>query len=125
MIAVLSGALVVGLGAVGSHALGPFLEASGRTDTYQTAIRYHIFHTLAMMCLGILGLQIRSKGIIIGAYLMLAGMIMFSGSLYLLSLTGRIWLAYLTPAGGITLIVSWLFVFYGLLHVRWDINTPE
>jgi uncharacterized membrane protein YgdD (TMEM256/DUF423 family) len=123
MVAAISGALVVGLGAIGSHALEETLAASGRTGTYQTAIRYHSFHTLAILFSGLLSMHVRSRHITSGIYLMFAGMVLFSGSLYLLSLWNKFWLVYITPAGGILLILSWIMLFAGIYKARWDVKS--
>ncbi|MBR9998044.1 MAG: DUF423 domain-containing protein [Cyclobacteriaceae bacterium] len=123
--AAISGALVVGLGAVGSHVLGDLLISNERTDTYLTAIRYHSFHTIALLCFGILSRLIHSEFITRGIYLMIAGMVLFSGSLYLLSLYDKIWFAYITPVGGILLILSWMTLFYGIYQGKWTVNNRE
>ena len=125
MIATISGALVVGLGAIGSHALEETLAATGREDTYQTAIRYHAIHTLAILFFSLLSLFIRSRHVFTGIYLMLSGMILFSGSLYFLSLLDKSWLAYITPAGGILLILSWIVLFFSIYKAEWDISIRE
>jgi uncharacterized membrane protein YgdD (TMEM256/DUF423 family) len=122
MFAAISGALVVGLGAIGSHALEETLAASGLTGTYQTAIRYHSFHTLAILFAGLLSLFARSRYILTSIYLMFAGMVLFSGSLYLLCLWNKFWLVYITPAGGILLILSWIMLFFGIYQAEWDVK---
>jgi len=124
LIAMISGALVVALGAVGSHALKDILLLNNRLETYETAIRYHAFHTIALFCIGILIRMIRSDQLIYGAYCMLAGMVLFSGSLYGLSLSNRLFLAYITPVGGILLLTSWLILFYGIYKGEWIFMNP-
>jgi uncharacterized membrane protein YgdD (TMEM256/DUF423 family) len=125
LVAMISGALVVALGAVGSHVLHDLLLHNDRVDTYHTAIRYHAFHTVALFCIGILGRIIRSNQLALAAYCMLAGMILFSGSLYLLSLVDQLFLAYITPVGGILLIVSWLILFFAIYRGKWIIRNQE
>jgi uncharacterized membrane protein YgdD (TMEM256/DUF423 family) len=122
LVAMISGALVVALGAIGSHALQDILNHNNRVETYQTAVRYHAFHTIALLCIGILARLIRSHIIVYGTYCMLAGMVLFSGSLYLLGLTNHLYLAYITPVGGILLVVSWLFLFYAVYRGEWISN---
>jgi len=119
LIAAFSGALVVGLGAIGSHALESTLIANNRMETYETAIRYHSFHTVVLFCLGILQSLLFSRKLLAGAYIMILGMILFSGSLYLLSLSDIVFFAYITPMGGILLIISWLFVLAGIYRGKW------
>ena len=125
MIASISGALVVAMGAVGSHALEEILSANDRTDTYQTAIQYHAIHTLAILFFSLLSLFLRSRHLFTGIYLMLAGMVLFSGSLYFLSLLDKIWLAYITPFGGILLILSWIVLFFSIYKAKWEISMRE
>lgn len=124
LIAMISGALVVALGAIGSHALKDLLLLNNRVETYETAIRYHAFHTIALFCIGILIRLLRSNQLFYGAYCMLAGMVLFSGSLYGLSLSNHLYLAYITPLGGILLITSWLILFYGIYKGEWTFMNP-
>jgi uncharacterized membrane protein YgdD (TMEM256/DUF423 family) len=114
LIAAVSGMLVIGLGAVGSHALEGTLTANNRLETYETAVFYHSFHTIALFCIGILQLHFRSKNLMNGAYIMISGIILFSGSLYLLSLSDKEFFAYITPFGGVLFLLSWALVFYGI-----------
>ncbi len=119
LIATISGALVVALGAVGSHALRDILIENDRLETFQTAIRYHSFHTIALLGFGILSKLIPSRQLLYGVYAMLVGMVLFSGSLYLLSLYNQVYLAYITPFGGILLIASWLILFFAIYRGEW------
>lgn len=80
------GFLAVALGAFGAHALKPLLTASGRTDTFELAVRYHFYHTLAMLGVAILMNKFSISTLKISALLFLIGIILFSGSLYALCL---------------------------------------
>ena len=109
----LSGALAVGLGAFGAHSLEAILIQNGRLDTFQTAVNYHFYHTLALFGIGILAsLKLNWKGIAFSAWCMVLGILIFSGSLYVLSLTGITWLGAITPLGGLAFILGWSSIAY-------------
>ena len=103
-----NGFLVVALGAFGAHGLSARLSAE-MMATYQTAVQYHFYHSLALLGVALLCLQFpvatlpRASG-----YLFLAGIVLFSGSLYLLALTGVRWLGAVTPIGGLGFLAGWL-----------------
>ena len=104
----ISGALAVGLGAFGAHSLEALLIQNGRLDTFQTAVNYHFYHTLALLGIGILAkVKPDWKGISFAAWSMVLGILIFSGSLYVLSLTGITWLGAITPLGGLAFILGW------------------
>ena len=109
----LSGALAVGLGAFGAHSLEALLIQNGRLDTFQTAVNYHFYHTLALLGIGILAtIKPDWKGITFSAWCMVLGMLIFSGSLYLLSLSGISWLGAITPLGGLAFFLGWSSLAY-------------
>lgn len=115
-IAGISGAFVVGLGAFGAHGLEPILIQNGRLDTFETAVSYHFYHTLGLLGLGILALiQPEWKGLSLAAWGMFLGILIFSGSLYILSLSGITWLGAITPIGGVGFILGWLALAYAVL----------
>jgi uncharacterized membrane protein YgdD (TMEM256/DUF423 family) len=111
-IASLFGAFAVGIGAFGAHGLKDILAETGRLETFETAVKYHFYHSLALLMIGILYLfkpdwkQLKLAGI-----LMMIGILIFSGSLYILSLTGITWLGAITPLGGVAFILGWAFLF--------------
>ncbi|WP_345224926.1 DUF423 domain-containing protein [Hymenobacter koreensis] len=111
LIAAISGAVGVSLGAFGAHALRAHLEATGRLDTFETAVRYQFYHTLALLALGILYL-VRPDASSLGTigWLWTGGILIFSGSLYLLCFTGMRWLGAVTPIGGVLLIAGWVLL---------------
>lgn len=106
-IAAISGATGVALGAFGAHALKNILT-SEMMAVYQTAVQYQMIHALGLLATGILGKFIRSDALKWAGGAFIAGMILFSGSLYLLSLTGVRALGMVTPLGGVSFIIGWL-----------------
>jgi uncharacterized membrane protein YgdD (TMEM256/DUF423 family) len=109
----ISGALAVGLGAFGAHGLEAILVQNGRLDTFQTAVNYHFYHTLALLGIGILAsVKPQWKGFSFTAWCMILGILIFSGSLYVLSLTGITWLGAITPLGGLSFILGWSSLVY-------------
>ncbi len=114
IIAGILGALSVGIGAFGAHALQDTLTANGRLDTFETAVKYQFYHTLALLLLGILMLNFDQSYLNYAAYAFVAGTIIFSGSLYTLSLTNMTWLGAITPIGGLGFILGWVFLVLGV-----------
>ncbi|WNB18628.1 DUF423 domain-containing protein [Marivirga arenosa] len=110
----ISGAISVILGAFGAHALKDSLTASGRLDTYETAVKYQMYHSLALILLGMLMLQFQHKFLNYASYSFLIGMVIFSGSLYLLCATGITKLGAITPIGGLFLIAAWVLMAIGV-----------
>ncbi|MEO1049830.1 MAG: DUF423 domain-containing protein [Bacteroidota bacterium] len=107
-------ALAVGLGAFGAHGLESLLAANGRTATYETAVQYHFYHALALLIVAIVIKRHDHKFIRWTSYLFAAGIIIFSGSLYILSLTNITILGAITPIGGVCFILGWLFFVVGI-----------
>lgn len=107
----LLGAVGVALGAFGAHALRPLLPLQVMT-IYETAVRYHLFHALALLGCGILLAQFpeRAARLRLAAWGFTAGIVLFSGSLYLLALTGWRWLGAVTPVGGVLWLGAWTLV---------------
>lgn len=96
-------ALGVAAGAFGAHALRDLVPASDLA-VWDTAVRYQLFHALALLLLGLSGgVRLHFAGVFIAL-----GTVVFSGSLYLLVLTDTRWLGAITPIGGVLLIVGWL-----------------
>jgi len=101
-------AAAVALGAFGAHALKARL-APDMLVVYQTAVQYHGWHALGLLGIGVLMLQWPDTGALeIVAWLLIAGVSLFSGSLYVLALTGARWLGAVTPFGGAAFIAAWL-----------------
>ncbi len=103
------------LGAFGAHALKARLPEN-LLAAYQTGVQYHFYHALGLILIGLVILQLTaSTWLKTSGWLMLAGIVLFSGSLYLLSITQMRWLGAITPVGGIAFILAWLALFTGIL----------
>ena len=111
-------ALATVLGAFGAHALKAQL-APDRLQVYETGVRYHFFHALGLLAIGVL-LRTLDVGLLrYAATLILVGIILFSGSLYLLALAGWRGFALVTPFGGLALLLGWAFLlWHGLAKLR-------
>lgn len=102
-------ALAVAIGAFGAHGLQGRLDAYSM-GVYEKAVMYHFFHALGMLAVPLLvraGLLSESGGNWTG-WLLLAGIVLFSGSLYALAITGVRTLGAVTPFGGVSFIAAWL-----------------
>lgn len=108
------GAISVGIGAFGAHGLQDTLVANGRMETFETAVKYQFYHTLALLLLGILMLNIEQNYLSYAAYAFIGGTVVFSGSLYTLSLTNITWLGAITPIGGLGFILGWILLILGI-----------
>lgn len=107
-------ALAVAFGAFGAHVVEGILTP-GRFDVYQTAVQYHFYHSLGLLLIGSVGLRVPdSRWITWSAYAIITGILLFSGSLYLLTLTDTGWLGAVTPLGGAAFILGWLFFAVGI-----------
>ena len=106
-------ALAILFGAFGSHALKEKLSLE-ELEIYDIATRYLMFHALGIFGIGILGYQVPSQILIIPFLLMAFGILIFSGSLYLISLSGYKKLGMVTPIGGLALIISWIMLAYNI-----------
>ncbi|MEP1094304.1 MAG: DUF423 domain-containing protein [Cyclobacteriaceae bacterium] len=106
--AAISGASAVGLGAFGAHVLKSKLEAYGNLATYNTAVQYQFYHTLTLLIVGLLMTKYVNQWLAISSYFMMGGMIIFSGTLYILAVTNIKWLGAITPLGGLGLVMGWI-----------------
>ena len=113
IIAGVFGVLSVAIGAFGAHGLGATLTTNNRLDTFETAVKYQFYHTLALFLLGILMINMQSNYLNYAAISFILGMVIFSGSLYTLSLTNMTWLGAITPIGGLGFILGWIFLNFG------------
>ena len=78
---------------------------------FQTAVQYHFYHTLVLLVVAILLLRYPQQSVLIAsASLLIAGLLLFSGSLYLLALSGVRWLGAVTPLGGVAFLLAWLLL---------------
>ncbi len=111
----LLGTVAVMLGAFGSHAFKSVLESNQRVETFDTAVKYHFSHTLALILVAFLIDKYPNRLMEYSGIAMIAGILIFSGSLYILSLTGITKWGAVTPFGGLSLIIGWLLLFAGIL----------
>jgi uncharacterized membrane protein YgdD (TMEM256/DUF423 family) len=111
----LLGALAVAAGAFGAHALKGRLTAD-LASTYELAVRYQMYHALALLAVGILLTRFPGWTVQLAGWLFLAGTLIFSGTLYLLVLTGTRWLGAITPIGGTALLLGWLVLAWGIIQ---------
>ena len=112
-IGLLSGSLFALLsivfGAFGAHALKDHLSQYS-ASVYEKAVLYQMFHALGILLVTILGSQIDSVDFSSSIYFFIAGIVLFSGSLYILAITDIKWLGMITPIGGMLFIVGWFLV---------------
>jgi len=99
--------LAVALGAFGAHALKAMLLTHNSRDVWNTAVLYHFLHGLAVVTLGY-----HASGSRVVCSLFLAGILLFSGSLYALALTGASWLGPITPLGGLCFLAGWAWLLF-------------
>ena len=98
----------VGLGAFGAHALKTRL-APDMQAIWQTAVQYHVWHALGLLAVGLFTMQRPdAPGASLAAWLFVAGIVLFSGSLYALALSGVRGLGAVTPFGGVAFLAGWL-----------------
>jgi len=112
-IAGILGAIGVGLGAFGAHALQEILQERGMSNAWETAVHYHLLHAVGLICIALWlrqEPQSATHSFRWAARSWVAGIILFSGSLYGLALGGPRWLGPITPLGGAALIVGWILL---------------
>src|SRR6202171_216356 len=97
--------LAVALGAFGAHALRSTIESHGMMDVWNKAVFYHFVHAIALLMLAFFGTVNRGAW-----FLLFAGIILFSGSLYTMALTNVRWLGAITPLGGLCFLAGWAWV---------------
>jgi len=97
--------LAVALGAFGAHSLKSTIESHGMIEVWNKAVLYHFLHAVALFVLAIYGAANRGAW-----WLLFAGIIIFSGSLYMMGLTGVRWLGAITPVGGLCFLAGWAWL---------------
>ncbi len=110
------GFLSVAVGAFGAHALKATLEANNRVETFELATRYQFYHALALLAAGILAEKFPGMGT--SAILFIAGTLVFSGSLCILSLTGQTIWGAVTPIGGLLLLGGWAMMVWSFFRAH-------
>lgn len=114
----LASALAVMLGAFGAHALKARL-GDDLLAVWRTAVEYHFYHSLALLAVGVLLLHFPGATAIRWAGVLMAlGVLLFSGSLYGLALSGLRWLGAITPLGGLCFIAGWLALAWGVWRAQ-------
>lgn len=100
-------ALGVALGAFGAHGLRAHVSADALA-IFETGVRYQLIHALALLAVGWAATRWPGPLVAAAGWLLLAGIVLFSGSLYLMTLSGARWLGAITPLGGVAFILGWL-----------------
>jgi uncharacterized membrane protein YgdD (TMEM256/DUF423 family) len=108
----LSSFAAVALGAFGAHALRGRLPPD-MLQVFDTGIRYHMFHALGLLAVAWAATRWPGTAVSAAGWLFVAGTLVFSGSLYLLALTGQRWLGAITPLGGACFLLGWLALAWG------------
>jgi uncharacterized membrane protein YgdD (TMEM256/DUF423 family) len=102
--------VAVAAGAFGAHVLEARLGID-RIATWETAARYHLYHSFGLLVIGLLGLHMGdSRRLQWAGWAMFVGILLFSGSLYVLSLSGISYLGAVTPLGGVAFLLAWLLL---------------
>ena len=107
--------LGVALGAFAAHGLKTKLPPD-MFNIFEVGVRYHMYHALALLAVAWASTRWPGGSITAAGWLFLAGTIIFSGSLYLLSLSGMRWLGAITPIGGLAFLLGWLLLAWGAWH---------
>ena len=102
----ISAGLAVALGAFGAHALKNRLDSQALA-TFEVGVRYQMYRALAVLAVGLLAVRRESRTLGASGALFVAGTVLFSGSLYALSLSGVTWLGAITPFGGVAFLSGW------------------
>lgn len=106
-IAGLLGFATVALGAFGAHALKPTLLANNRLEIFELAVQYQFYHTLALLVIGLLLQKRENKLLKTASVFMLAGILLFSGSLFIMAIANVSSLGMITPLGGVCFLGGW------------------
>lgn len=100
--------LAVGTGAFGAHALGAHFKAHPDLENiYHTAVQYLFYHALGLILIAWASTRFQWQGVAWAGYLFLLGILLFCGSLFILSLTGVRWWGAVTPFGGLAFLAGW------------------
>ncbi|NBQ68626.1 MAG: DUF423 domain-containing protein [Nitrosomonadaceae bacterium] len=106
--------LCIALGAFGAHGLKQFLSAD-MLSVYHTGVQYHFYHAFGIIVIGLLLLHFpKSRLMPVSGWLMMAGIVLFSFSLYALSVTGTRALGMITPLGGVSFLAAWILLAYAI-----------
>lgn len=109
-----SACIAVAAGAFAAHGLKEILSIE-YLDTFRTAADYQLVHSIGLILIGMLNKQNNNRCNIASAIFMISGILLFSGSLYTLTLTGIKWLGFITPVGGTCFLIAWLTLGFNYL----------
>ena len=115
--AALFGFLSVALGALGAHSLKNVLDEYGKS-VYEKAVLYQMFHSMALLAVGVLQHLFKGISFSPAGFGFWVGIVLFSGSLYALAITGTKWLGAITPIGGLAFLFGWAWLLWALSRVR-------
>jgi uncharacterized membrane protein YgdD (TMEM256/DUF423 family) len=114
ILGILNTVLCIALGAFGAHGLKQFLSAD-MLSVYHTGVQYHFYHAFGIIVIGLLLLHFpKSRLMPVSGWLMMAGIVLFSFSLYALSVTGTRTLGMITPFGGVSFLTAWILLAYAI-----------
>jgi uncharacterized membrane protein YgdD (TMEM256/DUF423 family) len=123
MLGSVNAALAVILGAFGAHMLKARVSPE-MLNVYQVGSHYHFYHAIGMLIIGLLAAQIHNDAAVqLSGFLMLAGIVLFCGSLYLLAVTGITWLGAVAPLGGLAFIAAWSVLAVAALRAKTSIGS--
>ena len=117
LVAAINGLLATVFGAFGTHVLKPKLSSS-LFSVFQTGVEYQFYNSLTLLLLGVMLFHVHNRWLVRSAWAFILGIALFSGSLYLLSLLGIKWIGVITPLGGLSLILGWLFMMLSILKIK-------
>ncbi|WP_164667534.1 DUF423 domain-containing protein [Virgibacillus doumboii] len=110
----INGFLAVALGAFGAHGLEGKLSEKA-LNTWDKAVNYQMFHTMALLVTGLLMVKIQTSGMAWAGWMFFIGILLFSGSLYIYSTTGLKTFAMITPLGGVAFLIGWVLLGYAAI----------
>ncbi len=117
LLAALFGFLSVALGAFGAHSLKNILDEYGKF-VYEKAVIYQMFHSMALFAVGVLQHLFNGIPFSPAGFGFLVGILLFSGSLYVMAISGVKWLGAITPIGGISFLFGWAWLIFAISKVR-------
>ena len=106
-------ALSVAAGAFGAHSLKSIIPAD-MLAVFETAVRYQMYHALALLIVGGMLKHLPEQNIRVSGWCCVAGIVLFSGSLYVIALTGTRWVGSITPLGGAAFLAGWIALAWNL-----------